>query len=402
MKQTDDMSMKRNLPNKKIFIFDLLDNSGGHYSLLQKHVDKMISPFNLTKVFLFGYKRNKIKLENIKFIPKFIPKKIIEGNFLKKFRRKFLNFLIVLYNVMATATKIITQKPSIILFLSCEELFLPLLVTISKRYGKVGIFVHYLSSSKSLLAKLRRKKMISSIKKCDIIVVRENYIKDYLNVEIGIPKNKIIILPHIPGFIINKTTKETNSDDKKKRITISFVGQIREDKGIFFLIEALKSLHIKKKTLESIFKISGEPTSQNIYKKILRLSSEIPNLTLNLNPLNEEKYLMELLSADIIVLPYKKDFGEGRLSGPLFDAIFCGKPILAPDFGIFRHYVEKYKIGWLFKAENSLSLADLLIKLNGNHEEILQIKKNAINLKNELSTKWKYENFSHQFKKLLS
>ena len=60
--------------------------------------------------------------------------------------------------------------------------------------------------------------------------------------------------------------------------------------------------------------------------------------------------------ADLVVLPYRKLYKNGH-STVLIQACEYRKPVVVPDFFPFNKVVYEYKIGKVFKSEDSLDLA---------------------------------------------
>ena len=142
-------------------------------------------------------------------------------------------------------------------------------------------------------------------------------------------------------------------DNKNIKFKVSYLGRIKESKGINVLIESIKFL---PNNIE-IF-IAGEPDIEYDINKLNNLNTDIGFLS-------EEKMDKYFKESDLIVLPYTKSYEHGH-SSLLPQACQYNKKVIVPDFFPFNEIIKKFSIGELFEAENPKSLADTIINCSKN------------------------------------
>nr|MBT6355390.1 glycosyltransferase [Pelagibacteraceae bacterium] len=83
--------------------------------------------------------------------------------------------------------------------------------------------------------------------------------------------------------------------------------------------------------------------------------------------LDEDLVAKYLISADLVVLPYRK-FYENSTSGILVQSCLAKVPVLVPDISPFKQTVEKEEIGLTFQCESEKSLSNQIRNYFNNSE----------------------------------
>lgn len=131
------------------------------------------------------------------------------------------------------------------------------------------------------------------------------------------------------------------------------LGGTRWDKGLDLLLDALTNVkapfHLLVAGKEQYFS-RGDIESQikNYDKKVILL----------LEFLSDEQFSLCLSAADIVVLPYRKQF-DGA-SGPLGEGVWQHKMIVGANHGSLGRTIEDNHLGMTFESENIQSLAEVL------------------------------------------
>lgn len=145
------------------------------------------------------------------------------------------------------------------------------------------------------------------------------------------------------------------------KFTVLFVGQMKEGKGIFDLIEAAKIL--KDENIAFIF--IGDFLDKETQEKWSRLV-EFANLK-NINWLGQKSDIYKWMQAsDLLVLPSHEGIeGMGRV---IFEAMACGTPAIASDTSGVREAITP-ETGILFSEQSAESISKAILELQNNKEK---------------------------------
>lgn len=195
--------------------------------------------------------------------------------------------------------------------------------------------------------KLRELSMKSILSRVSMAVVHTDEIELKIK-SFGCKNVKTI---HYPCFLNVKQKEETQKEVK----TLLSLGGTRYDKGLDILLDALNHVQEDFRLIiagkENYFlKAYIENAIQNYKEKV----------ELHLKFLSNEEMIQYLQEADIIVLPYRKEF-DGA-SGPLCEGAYFGKMIIGPNHGSLGAMIENNHLGYCFESENSESLAECISK----------------------------------------
>lgn len=154
------------------------------------------------------------------------------------------------------------------------------------------------------------------------------------------------------------------------------LGGTRYNKGVDLLIEAANNVTKKCQLLvagkEEYFKYS-------LLKS--KLSNELVTMCTKESILSDWEFAAAIISADYIVLPYRKSFNGA--SGPLAESVSYGKTIIATNHGSLGQIVEDMHIGYTFMSEDSKSLGEVMedaMKRNFIYDEVAQKYRESLTL----------------------
>ncbi|WP_319478859.1 glycosyltransferase family 4 protein [uncultured Draconibacterium sp.] len=214
------------------------------------------------------------------------------------------------------------------------------------------------------------------------IVVMSHKAIEFLTTIYDVPKEKIALIEHgVPDirFSPEKSKKEFKLEKKKVLLTFGFIGR---SKGIETVIKALPE--VVKKYPELIYIVLGK-THPNVLRHsgeeyrifLLRLvkSLQLENHVTFLNEFIDEQDLFKYLYAcDIYITPY---LNEAQItSGTLSYAVGTGAAVLSTPYWHAAELLDKGR-GRLFRFNDSDDLAETLIDLFDNPEELRKLKQNA-------------------------
>ena len=145
------------------------------------------------------------------------------------------------------------------------------------------------------------------------------------------------VLPH-PSLIGLETSKSATVSetqrDPSKPIRIFLPGPARYEKGADLLVEAARLLADRQQSqpLEFCFQWTESfATPEDVHWGPLELDRlQLSNVRFDVitHPLSSEDYRQQLLKADLIILPYRRESYFARISGVAVEAMLMGKPLL--------------------------------------------------------------------------
>ncbi len=195
--------------------------------------------------------------------------------------------------------------------------------------------------------------------KTERIIAVSKAVKDFYHKEIGIPENKISIIPNAIDLNRFKKTEESGSLLKELNLspndfTIICIGRLTKQKGQEYLIKAVASLKDRYPQLKLILAGSGE--DDNKLKKLTE-DLKIDRIT---RFLGQRKDIPQLLSiSDALVLP---SLYEG-LPLCVLEAMAAAKPVIVTDVGGNREIVEDGKNGFIVSPKDIHGLSESIKKL---------------------------------------
>ena len=274
------------------------------------------------------------------------------------------------------------EKPDVVHFLYGDVFYRYFgygLSKIKKKCNQVVVTFHQFRIKSLVRISLKR-----IFKKISIGIIHTEYNRKELEL-LGIKNAKVIDYPQLYDF----ETNSNNSNDLKNHISVesntiilSLIGTLMSYKGLDILIEALKK--VNKSNYKVI--IAGK-LYNNTEVEIQNMLEPIKDKVIFKPGFIPDETFIELINgSNYILLPYKKGF-DGA-SGPLTEAVWARKPVIASDNKALGDITKKYNLGYTFECENSDDLAktienaiDNKFKWNDKAEDF----RNKINLNTFLS-----------------
>lgn len=229
---------------------------------------------------------------------------------------------------------------------------------------KIIITLHEIKREIDLLGIISKIYIYLICQFSNLIIVHTSQAVEVLTQECFVDPKKIRRISH---FVFpNKSKSPIHMRDQKKQISIMFFGYIHPDKGLEYLIEAIRILEsiINKQSIKcyiagdirprsGVFKLFEE--KDKLYKiKLLNLirSYHLENKVVFLGYIPENNKTELFNTASIFVLPYTKS----EQSGVLYTLLPYMKPIIATDINGFKETLERTNL--LIKPANAVALAD--------------------------------------------
>jgi glycosyltransferase involved in cell wall biosynthesis len=242
-----------------------------------------------------------------------------------------------------------------IFFISFDPLLFFMIALLFPKLNYI-LFVHFTQFYRGRLLKKICSYYLNRARKIFVIEkdVKRELGKIYSNLS-----SKIIVAETL---FFDAQYKYIRSNKINMRTKFLFPGSIRTAKGIYIFLEAIRRL----KGHEGMeFVLAGDVESVNmtcIHNDILNTQRILKDsIVFSGERFSNDQYYKLLKEVDYLVLPYLKKYYVGRASAIIYDAIKVGTPIIAPNYGVFKDYINRFKIGLLFEAEDPISLSNLML-----------------------------------------
>lgn len=181
---------------------------------------------------------------------------------------------------------------------------------------------------------------------------------EYMRKEMQKISNKeILVIPN--GIDMDRSNNLSpnfkESADTKKKIMI-FVGNLRPEKGLSYLIEAMD--YITRNNINIHLLLVGEGSQRENLEKLVDKLNINDKVTFSGKATTEE-VTVYLKNSDVFVLP---SLHEG-FPNVLLEAMASGLPIVATDVNGVNEIVEDRKNGFLVRPKNSKEIAEKILLL---------------------------------------
>ena len=297
-------------------------------------------------------------------------------------------------------TTILKSKPDIIivrdipLFLTCDflaKLFkIKIVLDVAEHWpAQIKVNKKYVNNwfTELLFCKLDWYKHIEkkSVQKADKIWVVVEEQKERIVNEHNVNKDKISVVSNTPYKDILSEHSVLSDDNILK---IVYTGGIDAPfRGIQTVVEAAKILNTKNNK-NIVFSLIGDGQYLNYYKEIAE-----KNKLYNIKFIGRKPYsevLNYLKTQDIGIVPHVKcDIIDYTIPNKLFDYMAISLPVIVSSAKPLKRIVEETSCGYVFESENAKSLADLLIQISDNKQELKIKAKNGFEAVKE---KYNWEN----------
>lgn len=262
-----------------------------------------------------------------------------------------------IFDVLNTIKKIKEYNPDIIHFQVTVGLFLPLMLQFIRKYNLIATF-HDVKPHVGEESLLYRLVMYFSRRYSDQIIVHGQKLKEQMNEEYNISKDKINVVP-IGAYEVELFKKFEKKDIKEEGNLVLFFGRIHRYKGLDYLIDAEPIITKALVGVKIIIAGTGES-----FKKYEDLMINRDNFIVYNDLISYKDGAKLFQKASIVVLPYV----EASQSGVIPIAYGFKKPVIATDVGALSEIVENGKTGLIVPPKDSKVLAESIIKLLRNND----------------------------------
>ncbi|NUM25142.1 MAG: glycosyltransferase family 4 protein [Candidatus Buchananbacteria bacterium] len=233
-----------------------------------------------------------------------------------------------------------------------------------------------------IIDKIYEKIVRALIGSPDIVVSPSRWLMGYYQARGFFYESKKIIMPN--PIVFKKIDKNIGKDKPEGLVTLLFVGQIEQFKGILFLIEALKKVRLNNWRLQII----GSGNAQDLVQQKIIGDSRFEMV----GRVSQEELLEYYRAADVTVVPSLCYENSPKV---IDESLIANVPVIASDIGGVSEIVKDDYNGFTFAPGNEKNLIEVLEYFLSHPEKIDELKKNCFISVRNFST-------SNYLKKLIS
>ena len=186
-------------------------------------------------------------------------------------------------------------------------------------------------------------------RQADRVIVHGKSLVNVVRDEIGIPENRVDVIPHIALGALDPSPTRTEDDHN-----VLFFGRVWRYKGLEYLIMAEPL--ISKQITDVRITIAGRGEDFDRYRQMMKNPERFEVL----NSWISDDMRDELFQrAAVVVLPYV----SATQSGVVPVAYSYGKPVVATDVGALSEAVDHGRTGLLIPPRDAQALAEAIITL---------------------------------------
>lgn len=192
-------------------------------------------------------------------------------------------------------------------------------------------------------------------------------------------RNNVYALPNCIDISVAKTFQRQESHG---RLRLLYLGRIDKNKGIDFILDALKVLN--KQDVEFIFRMAGKENVEGEY--INKFKAELKENFEYCGVVSGKSKYNLLKDSDMFVMP---SFYEG-LPMALLECMSWGVVPIVTDVGSIGEYVKDGENGQLVKVKDIASIVNAIMPFVNNRDLLKKMSENA---RNTIFTRLKPEDY---------
>jgi glycosyltransferase involved in cell wall biosynthesis len=199
-----------------------------------------------------------------------------------------------------------------------------------------------------------------NMKHVDVFISVSDYYADFMPEYLGIPREKIRIVP----LGINLQGYEKRKRESSQPFTVGFFARVAPEKGLHVLAEAYRYLRVDGRIPDARLEVAGYLAPEHkSYLSEIEQAMKNARLGAEFNyggVLDRGEKISFLRKLDVLSVPATYNEPKGIF---LLEAMACGVPVVQPRRGAFIEIVEKTGGGLLVEPDSSESLAEGILKI---------------------------------------
>ena len=227
-------------------------------------------------------------------------------------------------------------------------------------FAKAPLFSKKLKEERRILWNTKNiQRLQQELESTQFFLVPSNFVKESLEYS-GISPNQILMCPYGANFTVDSSNKKFNFSN---RLEVVYVGNITEMKGIYYLLEAAKSLDSERFHFTVVGKYDNTDHIFDKYMDTVTFTGRV----------SHERVKEILSNSDVFVFT---SLGEG-LSLSVLEALSCGLPCIVTKNSGANDAIVDYKNGFVIDIQRTDEIQDRLIWIDAHRELLPEMSINA-------------------------
>ena len=165
---------------------------------------------------------------------------------------------------------------------------------------------------------------------------------------------EVLPIPHVPPVLNTGTVARPTA----RPCRLVSLGNARDEKGIFEILEAIRILHRQGYSDRFHFVLQCNDAAKDVADAIAAFQAERnPNCEFLFETLDSVSYYQHLQSADVVLLPYWRSIYTARTSGVFMEALSAGKPVIVTRDTWMNDQLAQHGAGVLCNDRDPIDLA---------------------------------------------
>lgn len=164
---------------------------------------------------------------------------------------------------------------------------------------------------------------------------------------------------------VNSNAAKRNVGAPEDQPLLLFFGEMRAEKGLSFMLNALSSYDGPPFTLF----LAGKEVDDD-HGSIEEVELPGVNLLTDVGYVAEAEVERYFAAADGVVLPYRRSYGVMRTSGVFQKACGYGLPLVVPGFGVIGDQVDRWNLGLTFDVDSGADFRNTVSELVASPQTI--------------------------------
>jgi glycosyltransferase involved in cell wall biosynthesis len=231
------------------------------------------------------------------------------------------------------------------------------------------------------------------LKKYDVLVAVVEEMKERLLAQHSIREDKIVVVPNSEKkeFALNFEKNAPNYfADEKDRFIISYVGGFGPHRGLHTAIAGMKK--IKEHIPNALLMLIG-PSNKDTRAHLNSIIEEngVHNFVKIRGSVPFKEVTSIMINSAVNIIPHiSNEHTESTMPHKFYQILLSQKPLLVSDCAPMKRIVEELHVGSYFKAGDSESFAQEVIRIAENYPEALKKSSQGYNETFNGNLNWEY------------
>ncbi|CAM1357870.1 Glycosyltransferase involved in cell wall bisynthesis [Tenacibaculum sediminilitoris] len=247
---------------------------------------------------------------------------------------------------------------------SANKKKLPIIIDLHENRPEIMRFYPHMQKLRGkLLISIKKwiQKEEEFIRKATNVVVVTNEAKKEIVKRVGVPSNKIVVVPNTvrKSFFENNSLPKISYEKTEEEFTMLYLGDTGFRRGLKTVLESM--VELKKSIKKLTFVVVGK-TNPELEKIVVNLG--LTNQVKLMGWQNDTTFPSWIKNSDVCLSPLHRNIHhDTTYANKIFQYMSLGKPLLVSDAKAQQEMVEKVQAGLVHEAENVEDFTQKMITL---------------------------------------